>query len=137
MGSIGPTFDVFNGFYNTINGKLTSTEKTRHGINPATAKPNPEVPVSTQKDVDDAVAAAKEAFKSWSKAPQEERKKAVLAFADAVEKYEQDFGKLLTQEQGKPVRSSQLHHPSHQPLSDLSCRRINSLLEKCRVAFTG
>lgn len=105
MGSIGttPGFDVFNGFYNSINGKLTSTEKTRHGINPATAKPNAEVPVSTQKDVDDAVAAAKAAFKTWSKTSWDERKKAVLAFADALEQHVQDFGKLLTQEQGKPV----------------------------------
>ncbi|KAL2432529.1 Aldehyde dehydrogenase LUC3 [Exophiala dermatitidis] len=104
MGSIGASFDVFNGFYNTINGKLTSTKETRHSINPANGKPNAEVPVSTQKDVDDAVAAAKEAFKSWSKTPFEERKKAVLAFADALEKYENDFGKLLTQEQGKPLQ---------------------------------
>ncbi|KIW75688.1 hypothetical protein Z517_10430 [Fonsecaea pedrosoi CBS 271.37] len=105
MGSIsGPGFDVFNGFYNTINGKSTTTEQTRHGINPATGKPNPEVPVSTQKDVDDAVAAAKEAFKTWSKTPLEKRKEAVLAFADALEKYANDFGKLLTQEQGKPLQ---------------------------------
>ncbi|EXJ80429.1 aldehyde dehydrogenase (NAD+) [Capronia coronata CBS 617.96] len=104
MGSIGASFDVFNGFYNTINGKLTSTEKTRHGINPANGKPNPEVPISTPKDVDDAVAAAKEAFKSWSKASYDERRKALLAFADALEKYENDFGKLLTQEQGKPLQ---------------------------------
>ncbi|KIW96915.1 uncharacterized protein Z519_02306 [Cladophialophora bantiana CBS 173.52] len=105
MGSIsGPGFDVFNGFYNTINGKLTSTEQTRHGINPATGKPNPEVPVSTPKDVDDAVAAAKEAFKSWSQTPYEKRRECVLAFADALEKYAADFGRLLTQEQGKPVQ---------------------------------
>jgi acyl-CoA reductase-like NAD-dependent aldehyde dehydrogenase len=106
MGSVGATkhLDVFNGFYNTINGKSTSTEKTRHGINPATGKPNPEVPVSTQKDVDDAVAAAKEAFKSWSKVPWEERKKAILAFADALEAHTEDFAKLLTQEQGKPLQ---------------------------------
>jgi acyl-CoA reductase-like NAD-dependent aldehyde dehydrogenase len=103
MGSVGPQFNVLEGFYNTINGKSTSTERTRHGINPATGKANPEVPVSTQKDVDDAVAAAKEAFKSWSQTPWEKRRDAILAFADGLEKYEQDFGKMLTQEQGKPV----------------------------------
>lgn len=105
MGSLGTAkdFDVFNGFYNTINGKLTTTEQTRHSINPATGKPNPEVPVSTQKDVDDSVAAAKEAFKSWSKTSYADRKKALLAFADGLAKHTQDFAKLLTQEQGKPV----------------------------------
>ena len=105
MGSVPATstLDIFSGFYNTINGKLTSTDKTRHGINPATGKPNPEVPVSTQQDVDKAVAAAREAFKIWSKTPWHERKKAVLDFADALEQHTDDFAKMLTQEQGKPV----------------------------------
>ncbi|KIV91585.1 hypothetical protein PV10_06105 [Exophiala mesophila] len=104
MGSLGSTkdFDVFNGFYNTINGKLTTTEKTRHGTNPATGKPLAEVPVSTQQDVDDAVAAAKAAFKTWSKVPLADRQKAVKDFADGLEKYVPEFGKLLTSEQGKP-----------------------------------
>lgn len=100
---MGPTFDVFSDYKNTINGKLTETKETRTGINPATGKPNPAVPVSTQKDVDDAVAAGKAAFKKWSKVPYAERKKAVLAFADALEKNTNDFAKMLTQEQGKPV----------------------------------
>lgn len=104
MGSIGlPKFEVFGDYYNTINGKLSSTSQTRHGINPATAKPNAPVPVSTQQDVDAAVAAAKEAFKTWSKVPYAERQKACRDFADALEKNKDDFGKLLTQEQGKPL----------------------------------
>ncbi|OAL27793.1 hypothetical protein AYO20_09646 [Fonsecaea nubica] len=93
----------FTTFSNVIDGKLTSTEKTRHGINPATSKPNPEVPVSTPEDVDKAVAAGKEAFKTWSKTPYAERQKAMLAFADAMEKEKDGFAKMLTQEQGKPL----------------------------------
>jgi acyl-CoA reductase-like NAD-dependent aldehyde dehydrogenase len=46
-------------FYNTIDGKFMTTAKTRHSINPATGKPNPEVPLSTQDDVDKATVAAK------------------------------------------------------------------------------
>lgn len=103
MGSAGPQFDIFSDFKNTINGKLTTTKETRHGINPATGKPNPPVPVSTQEDVDAAVSAGKEAFKSWSQTDFAERKKAVLALADALEKHSADFAKLLTMEQGKPV----------------------------------
>ena len=105
MGSL-PThskLDISNGFFNTVNGKLTSTDTTRHGINPANGKPNPEVPVSTQQDVNYAVAAAKEAFKTWSKMSWDERKKAVLDFADALEQHTDDFAGMLTQEQGKPV----------------------------------
>lgn len=103
MGSMGLTFDVFSNFQNIINGKLSSTKTTRHGINPATGEPNPEVPVSTPEDVDAAVTAAKDAFMGWSKTLYGERRKAVLAFADALEKLSPDFAKLLTEDQGKPV----------------------------------
>ncbi|KAK5941872.1 hypothetical protein PMZ80_005823 [Knufia obscura] len=104
MGSVGlPQFNVFGEYYNTIDGKLCSTQETRHGINPATGKPNPEVPVATREDVDTAVAAAQKAFKSWSKVPYSERQQALRNFADALEKHQDDFAKLLTQEQGKPL----------------------------------
>lgn len=104
MGSVGlPKFDVFGEYANTIDGKLSSTSETRHGINPATGKPLPEVPVSGQQDVDAAVAAARKAFKSWAKVPYAERQKACNDFADALEKHGEDFAKLLTSEQGKPV----------------------------------
>jgi len=95
----------FSTFSNVINGKLTSTKETRHGINPATEEPLPEVPVATPADVDAAVDAAKEAFKSWSKVSWSEREKSCLDFAEALGRYKQQFAKLLTQEQGKPVRN--------------------------------
>jgi acyl-CoA reductase-like NAD-dependent aldehyde dehydrogenase len=99
-------FSVFDNYQNTINGVQTSTAEKRHGINPATGEPNPDVPVATAEDVDKAVAAAEEAFKTWSEVPFVERQKALLAFADAIEKHAEDFSKLLVQEQGKPVRPS-------------------------------
>lgn len=93
----------FTTFSNVIDGKLSSTSETRHGINPATDKPNPEVPVSTPEDVDRAVAAAKKAFKGWAKTSYSDRQKAVLAFADGLEKEKDAFAQLLSKEQGKPV----------------------------------
>ncbi|EXJ59878.1 NAD-dependent aldehyde dehydrogenase [Cladophialophora yegresii CBS 114405] len=93
----------FTTFSNVIDGKLSSTQKTRHGINPATGKPNYEVPVSAPEDVDRAMAAAKRACKPWAKTPYAERQKAVNAFADALEQEKDGFAKLLTQEQGKPL----------------------------------
>ncbi|KAL4781467.1 aldehyde dehydrogenase domain-containing protein [Aspergillus varians] len=97
-------FTVLDNFQNTINGKQTSTTEKRHGINPATGEPNPDVPVSTQQDVDNAVAAAEAAFTTWSDVPLAERIKAMFAFADAVEQHAADFAKLLIQEQGKPLQ---------------------------------
>ena len=108
-GTYGATNDTklqFDTFKNVINGKLSSTSKTRHGINPATKKPNLEVPVSTQQDVDDAVEAAKVAFKTWSRTSVEERREKILAFAEALKEHTNEFAKLLTTEQGKPVSCS-------------------------------
>lgn len=100
----------FSTFKNVIDGKLSSTATTRHGINPATGDPNPEVPVSTPADVDAAVEAGQKAFKSWSRTSYEERKKCTLALADALESCHGEFAKMLVQEQGKPVRPSPISH---------------------------
>ena len=102
-GASGSAKLQFDSFQNIINGKLVSTSKTRHGINPATEQPNLEVPLSTQKDVDDAVAAAKQAFKSWSRTSVEERREKLLAYAEALKEYTEEFTKLLITEQGKPL----------------------------------
>lgn len=91
-------------FVQIIDGKSASTKTTRHGINPATLVPLAEVPVATQSDLDKAVTAAKAAFKTWSKTPYEDRRCAVLKFADAIESLKVEFRNLLITEQGKPVR---------------------------------
>lgn len=91
-------------FAQIINGKSASTKTTRHGINPATLAPLPEVPVATQSDLDSAVTAAKAAFKTWSKTSYDDRRCAVSKFADAIESLKVEFRDLLITEQGKPVR---------------------------------
>lgn len=93
----------FATFSNIINGELRKTATTRHNINPATEKPNAEVPVSTQDDVDEAIRGARAAFPSWAATPWQTRRTAVLGFADALEANKDQFSKLLKQEQGKPV----------------------------------
>lgn len=95
----------FDTFSNIVNGKCVQTEQTRCGINPATKKSNPPVPSATKQDLDDAVQAARAAFVKWSKSTIEERQAAVVGFAEALKEQEEDFAKLLTMEQGKPVRN--------------------------------
>lgn len=87
---------------------MKSTTTTRHTIDPATLKHLPEVPVSTQKDLDIAVSHAKTAFKTWSKTTFEERRKCLNAFADAFEKEQEGFARLLVQEQGKPLGTANI-----------------------------
>lgn len=87
-----------------INGKSAPTEQTRHGVNPANKQALPPVPVATQQELDNAVAAGKAAFETWSRTPFEERQKATIAYADAVEAHSASLVELLTREQGRPVR---------------------------------
>jgi acyl-CoA reductase-like NAD-dependent aldehyde dehydrogenase len=94
----------FSTFFNIIDGKLGSTKETRNGINPATNEELLPCPVSTLQDVDEAVNAAQVAFKSWSKTSVEHRKQQLRAFAAALTENKSEFAKLLTSEQGKPVR---------------------------------
>ncbi|KAH8763689.1 aldehyde dehydrogenase domain-containing protein [Diaporthe sp. PMI_573] len=95
--------DFQDNFVQIIDGKGAVTEKTRHGINPATLEPKKEVPVATPDDLDRAVKAAKAALKAWSRTPYEKRRDAVLAYADAIESLKASFCNLLVSEQGKPI----------------------------------
>lgn len=80
-----------------------STSITRHSINPANSQPNPEVPISTQKDLDRAMDAARDAFTKWSRTTFAERRAALTAYADAIETNADAFAQSLTMEQGKPL----------------------------------
>ncbi|KAL4907892.1 hypothetical protein BDW74DRAFT_189289 [Aspergillus multicolor] len=93
-------------FHNVINGELKSTAYTRHSLNPATKKQNPNVPISREEDLNAAVDAAKKAFKTWSKTTYDDRRKACLAYADSLEENKDALAALLTQEQGKPLDQS-------------------------------
>jgi acyl-CoA reductase-like NAD-dependent aldehyde dehydrogenase len=93
-------------FRNVVDGQLLATETTRHGINPATKQPNPEVPVTTAADLDRAVTAARSAYKKWSRTTFDERRQALNAYADALEANKDALAALLTQEQGKPLTQS-------------------------------
>lgn len=101
MGSVSQL--DWNTFRNVVDGELENTKETRHSINPATGKPGPTVPVSTREDVDRACDAATAAFKKWSQVSWSERRKAIEAYAEALEAEKEEFIDMLTKEQGKPV----------------------------------
>lgn len=85
-----------------INNELTATTKTRRAINPITEEPSAEIPVSTQEDVDRAVAAAQAAFPSWRDLSQDDRAGYLLTFVDAIDANQEGFARLLGKETGKP-----------------------------------
>ena len=97
------TLDFHEKFVQVIEGKAAPTKNFRHGLNPATNKKLPEVPVASQDDVDRAVVAAMAAFNAWSKVPYDQRRASVVRLADTLDEKRSQFISLLTTEQGKPV----------------------------------
>lgn len=86
-----------------IGGKLVAGDQTMDVINPATEEVLAKCPRASKAQLDQAVAAAKAAFPAWSATPIAERKKALNAIADIIEKNAGELARLLTQEQGKPI----------------------------------
>lgn len=96
----------FTTFSNVINGGLRGSDRTNHSVNPSTEEALAELPIATEKDVEDAVNVARAAFHGWSKVTAAQRKSALNAFANAFEGYTQEFAQLMTKESGKPYRSA-------------------------------
>jgi len=86
-----------------INGEKVMTPDTVGVINPATGEPFAQVPVGTPQHVDDAVAAARDAFPAWSALAHEKRKARLHELAGALEAHMPELMQLLTQETGKPM----------------------------------
>ena len=72
---------------NYIAGELVAPESGHYlgNIDPATGETYSLVPDSDERDVEKAVAAATEAFPSWSTTPADTRSRILLKIADAIE----------------------------------------------------
>ena len=86
-----------------INGQLVDGDSTMDVINPATEQPVAQCARASKGQLDQAVAAAKAAFPAWSQTTIDERRKALVAMADAIQANIPELARLLTQEQGKPL----------------------------------
>ncbi|KAG9568821.1 betaine aldehyde dehydrogenase 1, partial [Aureobasidium melanogenum] len=97
------TISFDDNFANIINGEArTKSDNYHQGVNPASGEKLWNVPIATQSDVDEAVAAAQKAFESWSRKPIEERKELLKNFRDLWSGYQEEFTTLLCKETGKP-----------------------------------
>ena len=86
-----------------IDGKTIVTEKTFGVRNPATGEVFAHCSVADGSHLDQAVAAAERAFRSWSLEPDAVRKAKVHELADILEKHTPELMQILTQENGKPL----------------------------------
>ncbi len=87
----------------TIDGTTQGSAETLSVIDPSTAEPFIEVPSASVEQLDEAVAAARRAFKTWSKLPLTERQDAIRAVGEIVRANIDELAELTMREQGKPV----------------------------------
>jgi malonate-semialdehyde dehydrogenase (acetylating)/methylmalonate-semialdehyde dehydrogenase len=86
-----------------IGGKPWTGTAERRGdlYDPATGEVTGAVDFATRADVDDAVAAAKEAAKSWGRVSLAKRTTVLFAFRELVKNHTRDLAALITSEHGK------------------------------------
>lgn len=89
-----------------INGRLVPGSFTMPVINPATEESLIDCPRASPDQLNEAVAAARNAFASWSATSLQQRREILLAMADRIETNLDELARILTQEQGKPLRAA-------------------------------
>jgi betaine-aldehyde dehydrogenase len=89
---------------NMIGGKFSDPAdgEMEDVVNPANGEVIARSPLSTKRDVDDAVKAARKAFESWQNTTPAERSVLLLRLADAFEERAEEITDLETMDAGKP-----------------------------------
>ncbi|OIK14851.1 CoA-acylating methylmalonate-semialdehyde dehydrogenase [Bacillus sp. MUM 13] len=95
-----PAVEILKNF---VGGKWvdSSSEKHEDVPNPATGELLARVPLSSQEDLNSAVAAAKEAFKTWRKVAVPQRARILFKYHQLLTENWESLAKLVTQENGK------------------------------------
>lgn len=97
---------IFDGpYYLSIAGELVSTDAHFDVFNPATGEAFAKAPSGSPEQLEAAIAAAKGAFKTWSVLSYEQRQSYLDAYADALLEHRDELARLLTLEQGKPLKT--------------------------------
>jgi malonate-semialdehyde dehydrogenase (acetylating)/methylmalonate-semialdehyde dehydrogenase len=88
---------------NFINGAWVESNSTKSEpvFNPATEEIIAYVPISIKTDVDSAVIAAAEAFKTWSKTPVPRRARILFKYQQLLVEHWEELAKIVTLENGK------------------------------------
>ncbi len=86
-----------------IGGEAVATSHHAPVANPSNGDVVGYMPLASEADLDRAVAAAAEAFRSWSQTSSEERAAACRAVAEKINEHAEELAQILTREQGKPL----------------------------------
>jgi malonate-semialdehyde dehydrogenase (acetylating)/methylmalonate-semialdehyde dehydrogenase len=92
-----------------INGEFIDSKTTqwRDIVNPATQEVLARVPFATAQELDAAVTAAREAFKSWRKTPIGARARIFLKYQQLIREHMKELAAILTAEQGKTLADAE------------------------------
>ena len=112
-----------------IGGEAVAGEREIEVINPATETVVATASCASEAQLEAAVSAARHAFQTWRDVPWEERAALVAAVADVLEANAAELGRLLTAEQGKPLR----HAEQEVANAAAFCRHVASLELPVRV----
>jgi malonate-semialdehyde dehydrogenase (acetylating)/methylmalonate-semialdehyde dehydrogenase len=98
----------YKAIQNYIGGKFVaaSNSKTMDVISPLDGNYLSTVPLSSSKDLDDAVKAAQAAFPAWSKTPIKERVQVFFRYKTLLEKNLKELAELCSEENGKTYGES-------------------------------
>ena len=92
-----------------INGKFvdSTTSEWKDVVNPATQEVLARVPFATKAEVESAIAAAREAFKTWRNTPLAARARVMLKLQQLIRDNLSRMAQTLTAEQGKTVSDAE------------------------------
>ena len=94
------------GFF--INGEWrTGSGKGEDVLNPANESVLAFLPYASQKDLEDALESAQRGFKIWKNTSVQKRAAILQKTADLIEERSEQIARIITLEQGKPLRESQ------------------------------
>jgi aldehyde dehydrogenase (NAD+) len=99
--------ETHNGTFGSfINGAYSASDKTFATRHPATGDVLAQISQASQKDVDDAVKAARTAQPKWASLGGHKRARILYAIARLLQKHSRLFAVLETLDNGKPIRES-------------------------------
>ena len=107
---------------NYISGKFTKNgQKTIEVVCPLDGSILSTVPLSTKKDLDDAVKAAEKAFPEWSSMPVKDRVQVFFRYKTLLHKHLNELADLVHQENGKTINEATAEIEKSIELTEFAC----------------
>lgn len=89
-----------------INGEWVTADEQIQVVNPATGETFASVPKGGAVEAKQAVDAAYEAFRTWSRKTAGERSELLRNWHRLIDEHKEEIGRIMTEEQGKPLQEA-------------------------------